>query len=149
MAPQDVVPVEAHTIPDWTHPPYSGHNDGRFVWGRGACDCKVVMNGQLLAIESLIEKGFVPRRTVLLAYGFDEEEVLAPQGAGELAKEIERQYGQNGIEFIVDEGNGIGDAFGAHFAAVATSEKGYLDGWFIYVSCARLSPVVIMPGLHQ
>jgi Gly-Xaa carboxypeptidase len=127
--------VEAQTLPDWMHPPYSGYNDGQFVWGRGACDCKVILIAHMLAIESLIADGFVPQRTVLLAYGFDEEEVLAAQGAGELAKEIQRQYGEGGIEFIVDEGNGIGDAFGGHFAAVATSEKGYLDGPLPKICC--------------
>jgi Gly-Xaa carboxypeptidase len=120
--------VEAQTVHLWKHPPYSGHNDGKFVWGRGSCDCKVILVAHMLAIETLIRNGFVPQRTVLLAYGFDEEEVLAAQGAGELAKEIERQYGEDAIEFIVDEGMGIGNAFGAHFATVGTSEKGYLDG---------------------
>jgi hypothetical protein len=65
--------VPDSTIDQWTFPPWSGHFDGDFIWGRGACDCKSLLISQLVAIESLIEKGFEPRRTILLSYGFDEE----------------------------------------------------------------------------
>jgi Gly-Xaa carboxypeptidase len=40
MAHQDVVPVPDSTVKQWKHPPFSGHFDGKFVWGRGASDCK-------------------------------------------------------------------------------------------------------------
>ena len=32
----DVVPVEAATVSRWSHPPFSGAHDGRYVYGRGA-----------------------------------------------------------------------------------------------------------------
>ena len=32
----DVVPVEAATVSRWSHPPFSGAYDGRYVYGRGA-----------------------------------------------------------------------------------------------------------------
>ena len=38
LAHQDVVPVEAGSEDAWEQPPFSGHMDGTFVWGRGAMD---------------------------------------------------------------------------------------------------------------
>ena len=50
LAHQDVVPVIADTVQDWTHPPYEGYYDGEIIWGRGATDDK----GYLISIiESL------------------------------------------------------------------------------------------------
>ena len=40
MSHLDVTPVENKTLNRWTHPPFSGHNDGQAIWGRGASDCK-------------------------------------------------------------------------------------------------------------
>ncbi len=37
---QDVVPVEPSTVGAWTHPPFSGHYDGEYIWGRGSGDDK-------------------------------------------------------------------------------------------------------------
>jgi Gly-Xaa carboxypeptidase len=50
------------------------------------------------------------------------------QGAGELSKRVEEIYGPDGIELIVDEGGGVAELYGTRFAAISTSEKGYLDG---------------------
>ena len=38
LAHQDVVPISEGTEQDWEHAPFSGHNDGEFIWGRGALD---------------------------------------------------------------------------------------------------------------
>ncbi len=40
MSHLDVVPVEAGTEGDWTHPPFSGAIADGFIWGRGALDVK-------------------------------------------------------------------------------------------------------------
>jgi Gly-Xaa carboxypeptidase len=40
MAHQDVVTVLPATEDKWKYPPYSATYDGRFIWGRGATDCK-------------------------------------------------------------------------------------------------------------
>ncbi len=40
MGHLDVVPVEPGTERNWTHPPFSGSIDGRFLWGQGAIDDK-------------------------------------------------------------------------------------------------------------
>jgi Gly-Xaa carboxypeptidase len=67
------VPVEPITLGQWLHPPYSGFYDGRYIWGRGSADDKSGLTGILASIETLIKKGFKPRRTVVISMGFDEE----------------------------------------------------------------------------
>jgi Gly-Xaa carboxypeptidase len=73
MAHQDVVPVPKVTEADWKYPPYSGHNDGENVWGRGSEDCKNNLMGILNALEFLLSQDFEPKRTILAGFGFDEE----------------------------------------------------------------------------
>lgn len=124
MGHQDVVPVPKNTVDRWTYPPFSGHYDGRYIWGRGACDCKNVLVGVLEAFEVLLEKGFQPQRTILAGFGFDEE-ISGYKGAGYIAKHLEKEFGKDSIELIIDEGGlGIRDLYGAQFALPALGEKG-------------------------
>ncbi|OAX39812.1 carboxypeptidase S [Rhizopogon vinicolor AM-OR11-026] len=125
-AHQDVVPVESQTIKDWKHDPYSGYYDGTWIWGRGSCDDKGDLIRQLLAIDSLLKQGFSPARTLILAYGFDEES-KGIEGAGRLARYLERTYGRDSFALLLDEGAGYLDMGGVTFAIPSTSEKGYLD----------------------
>ncbi|PVF99895.1 carboxypeptidase S [Serendipita vermifera] len=125
-AHQDTVPVNPSTIDQWTYPPWSGHFDGEWIWGRGSMDDKSALISILLAIETLLSHRFKPHRTVVLAFGFDEE-ISGIQGAGTLAPYLESTYGQNGFSMLVDEGGVMIDMFGATFAAPAVGEKGYLD----------------------
>lgn len=73
MAHQDVVPVESESENDWKHAPFSVHWDGIYVWGCGAIDCKSTLIATLEAVEGLLRAGFVPSRTIILSFGFDEE----------------------------------------------------------------------------
>ena len=124
MAHQDVVPVLPATRDKWTYAPFSAHFDGRYVWGRGASDCKNNLVGILEAFETLLEKDFIPKRSVMAAFGFDEE-ISGPQGAKFLAAYIEETQGRNSIELIVDEGGlGFKEMYGALFALPAVGEKG-------------------------
>jgi len=125
-AHQDVVPVHPDTVDQWTHPPYSGFFDGENIWGRGTSDDKGGLIGILSTIESLLEAKFQPRRTVALAFGFDEESA-GSQGAGHLALALENAYGENGFAMIVDEGSGFTSEFGSVIASPGIAEKGYLD----------------------
>ncbi|KAJ5220118.1 Peptidase M20 [Penicillium chermesinum] len=50
-AHQDVVPIDDPS--DWAHPPFEGHFDGEWLWGRGASDCKNSLIGVLSALEDL------------------------------------------------------------------------------------------------
>lgn len=138
MAHQDTVPVEKSTIGQWTHPPFSGEFDGRFVWGRGASDCKNSLVGILEAVELLVEAGFSPKRTLVLSFGFDEESA-GVQGAGSLAEAILDRYGKDSVEIIVDEGSGLMKQWGTVFALPAVAEKGYID----------VDVIVKMPGGHS
>ena len=126
MAHQDVVPVEKSTIDDWTHPPFSGYYDGKYVWGRGASDCKNQLIAILEAVETLLNAGFKPKRTVILSFGFDEE-ISGTRGAGTLAPRITELYGKDSIAAVVDEGAGWVNKWGALYAAPAVGEKGYTD----------------------
>jgi len=127
MGHQDVVPVLKVTESRWKYPPYSAHYDGRFVWGRGASDCKNVVIGVLEAFETLLEKDFTPERTIMAGFGFDEE-ISGPQGAQFIARHLEETKGKDSIDLIIDEGGlGIKDMNGATFALPGLGEKGYFD----------------------
>ncbi|PKS13045.1 hypothetical protein jhhlp_000386 [Lomentospora prolificans] len=138
MAHQDVVPVEQSTVGQWDHPPFSGDYDGKFIWGRGASDCKNSLVGILEAVELLIAAGYKPKRTVIMAFGFDEE-ISGGQGASHLSQAILQQYGKNGIATIIDEGAGIVSQWGRDFALPGVAEKGYMD----------VEVTVRMPGGHS
>ncbi|KAH7908955.1 hypothetical protein BJ138DRAFT_1128023, partial [Hygrophoropsis aurantiaca] len=126
-AHQDVVPVEPSTVSQWKHDPYSGYYDGTWIWGRGSCDDKGDIIEQLLTVNALLQKGFTPSRTLVLAYGFDEESA-GTNGAGQIAKYLEAQYGRDGFAMLLDEGGGIEDVGnGLFIASPSVSEKGYLD----------------------
>ncbi|KAG2121174.1 hypothetical protein BD769DRAFT_1361534 [Suillus cothurnatus] len=130
-AHQDVVPVEDQTVEEWKHDPYSGYFDGTWIWGRGTCDDKSDLIRQLLAIDSLLEQGFSPARTLILSYGFDEES-KGIEGAGHLARYLEETYGRDSFALLLDEGGTwtkslYMDMGGIVFATPSISEKGYLD----------------------
>ncbi|KAK3688714.1 hypothetical protein B0T22DRAFT_161211 [Podospora appendiculata] len=138
MAHQDTVPVPAETIDAWTHPPWSGHYDGKYIWGRGASDCKNQLIATLETVELLLEAKFQPKRTLLLSFGFDEE-CSGRQGAAQLSSAIEARYGKDGIAVIVDEGSGFEQTWGTTFAKPGTAEKGYTD----------VDITIRMPGGHS
>ncbi|KAK4685216.1 Gly-Xaa carboxypeptidase, partial [Tremellales sp. Uapishka_1] len=151
MAHIDVVPVNPSTIDQWTYPPFEGKisvngtKDTPGIWlnGRGSSDCKNSLMGIFGAVERLVSEGFQPERTILIANGFDEEvgnaslrapspadrssppQIGGPRGAGHLAAEIEKRYGQHSISFLVDEGfSGITHEYGATVASLGMAEKG-------------------------
>lgn len=128
LSHQDVVPVEPGTERSWTHPAFSGAIAGSFIWGRGAMDDKSGVLGLLEAVEHLLARGFQPQRTVLLAFGHDEE-VSGVQGARNIAALL-RQRGVK-PEFILDEGGVIAEGMvqgvQAPVALIGTAEKGYVS----------------------
>ena len=108
MAHQDVVPVPASTVDAWTHPPFSGHYDGRYIWGRGSSDCKNQLIAEMETVELLLAADFKPKRTIIMSFGFDEE-ISGRQGAGHLSKFLIDRYGEDSIAAIVDEGAGFSE----------------------------------------
>lgn len=137
-AHMDVVPTNAATEADWINPPFSGYYDGEWIWGRGSCDDKPGVIGTMTAIETLLEQGFKPTRTVILAYGIDEERG-GTTGAAAIGEYLVDTYGEDSISMIVDEGGGYSDLSGTVFATPAVAEKGYLD--------VRMD--VLTPGGHS
>ena len=82
--------MNPETVDKWVYPPYSGHFDGERIWGRGTADDKnsliaiLSVSSSILvyacpdaldrtAVEYLASAGFEPTRSLVLAFGFDEE----------------------------------------------------------------------------
>ncbi|CAK7216175.1 Gly-Xaa carboxypeptidase [Sporothrix curviconia] len=138
MSHLDTVPVADDTLVEWKFPPFSGHFDGKYIWGRGSHDCKNNVVAILAAVTALVEQGFVPQRTVILAFGYDEESPKYRYGAAKIADHLRQTWkGENGREsdndsdtfaIILDEGGiGINRQYGRTFATPQANEKGYLD----------------------
>lgn len=126
-AHQDVVPVaDAST---WTHPPFSAHFDGQWLWGRGSSDDKNSFTGLMSVMEALLSNdAWVPRRGIVLAFGFDEE-CSGVLGASSIAAYLEERFGRNSMVLILDEG-GMGISYGGNntlYALPAVMEKGHVD----------------------
>ncbi|KAI9453413.1 hypothetical protein BJY52DRAFT_1289449 [Lactarius psammicola] len=138
-AHQDVVPVDPKTVDQWKYPPYSGHYDGESIWGRGSTDDKSGLIGIFSSVETLLEKGFKPTRTIVLAFGFDEEAsglqasntILSSsttwRGAESLSQALLKKYGEDSFALLVDEGGGIAEVGGSIIAIPGIAEKGYID----------------------
>jgi Gly-Xaa carboxypeptidase len=128
-AHQDVVPVLPSTRGQWDHDPYDAYFDGTTIWGRGVSDDKNSLVGILEAIEIILtrEPEYTPRRTLVVAFGFDEE-VSGYRGAGEITKHLQSVWGPESFEVLVDEGGqGIFEFHGVQLAVPGIGEKGYFD----------------------
>lgn len=121
----DVVPVEAGTQSDWSHPPFSGDIADGAVWGRGALDNKGPFIALLEAAEALAASGFTPSRDIYFMFGQDEE-LGGDDGAGAIAATLKAR----GVHFAwtLDEGPGVVKdmvpGVDAPVALIATAEKG-------------------------
>ncbi|KAI0076563.1 carboxypeptidase S [Panus rudis PR-1116 ss-1] len=125
-AHQDVVPVDPSTVDEWINSPFSGIYDGQWIWGRGSCDDKSGLIGQLLTLETLIANGFQPERSIVLAYGIDEERG-GIEGATAIRDYLLKTYGKNAFALLIDEGGGIDARDDLVIAAPAVAEKGHFD----------------------
>ena len=139
-AHQDTVPIQRDTLDKWTYPPLEGHYDGEYIYGRGASDCKNVLIAILETLELLLKQGYNPSRTIIAAFGFDEE-ASGHHGAASIGKYLEAKLGKDSIYAVIDEGPGLTtDAFtDTIIATPVTAEKGRLD---IYVE-------LLTPGGHS
>ncbi|XP_027465568.1 N-fatty-acyl-amino acid synthase/hydrolase PM20D1 [Zalophus californianus] len=125
MAHSDVVPASDG---GWEVPPFSGLERDGFIHGRGTLDNKNSLMAILQALELLLNRNYIPRRSFFIALGHDEE-VSGQNGAQKISALLQAR----GIKlaFIVDEGNFILDGFIPHlkkpFAMIAVSEKGSIN----------------------
>lgn len=128
LAHLDVVPAEVTPTTAWTHPPFAGAIADGFVWGRGALDDKIAVIAALEAVEHLLGSGFQPRRTIILAFGHDEE-VGGHEGAAKIAAVL-RERGVR-AQLILDEGmavtHGVLEGIDRPVALVGIAEKGFAD----------------------
>jgi carboxypeptidase PM20D1 len=101
MAHQDVVPTPADTLEAWSVDPFAGVIRDQAIWGRGAIDDKASLVALLEAAEFLAAQGRRPQRTILFAFGHDEE-----IGGAEGAQKIAAALQQRGVRvwFALDEG---------------------------------------------
>ena len=124
----DVVPIETKNLATWKHPPFSGHIDSQFVWGRGTLDNKANLIAQLIAIEELLEQNYQPERTLLLFIGEDEE-TGGNNGAKQATQYLQKNQLQPG--FIIDEGGlitqNILPFMNKPVALIGIAEKGYMS----------------------
>lgn len=102
LAHLDVVPASDSV--EWSTNPFAGTIKNDTLWGRGALDDKNVAVALLEALEKTLILKQPPRRTILLAFGHDEE-----AGGAEGAAQIAAYLLKNNIkaEFIADEGFGV------------------------------------------
>ena len=124
----DVVPVLPGTETKWARPPFAGALVDGYIYGRGTLDDKASVLAQLEAVEYLLGAGFQPTRTLLLAFGHDEE-TLGQRGAAAIAAALAQRGVQ--AEYVLDEGgivktDGVAGLSKA-VALVGISEKGYLS----------------------
>jgi carboxypeptidase PM20D1 len=128
MAHMDVVPVVPGTEKDWAHDPFSGDIADGFVWGRGSIDDKGSLIVLLEAADRLAKQGFTPARTIMFAFGQDEE-----VGGGKGNALIAQALAKRGVHFawVLDEGGAVIDepypGIEQPVASVDVAEKGYLS----------------------
>ncbi len=128
MGHYDVVPVIQGTQRMWKHQPFAGDIADGFVYGRGTLDDKSTVIGVLESVEMLLETGFQPERTLLLAFGQDEE-TLGIRGGKSIAQRLAQR--KVALEYVMDEGgtvktDGI-SGLARPIALVGISEKGFLS----------------------
>lgn len=126
-AHSDVVPVEPGTEADWTHPAFAGVVADGVIYGRGTLDDKVGIISLLEAVNTLLLEGFAPARTIVFAFGHDEE-VGGERGAAALAA-LMRERDLH-FDWMLDEGGLVvsGNPMlpDRPVAMINVAEKGYL-----------------------
>ncbi|XP_029789030.1 N-fatty-acyl-amino acid synthase/hydrolase PM20D1 [Suricata suricatta] len=125
MAHSDVVPA-----PDegWEVPPFSGLERDGFIHGRGTLDNKNSLMAILQALEFLLIRNYIPRRSFFITLGHDEE-VSGHNGTQKISALLQARGVQ--LAFIVDEGGYILDGIIPNlqkpFAMVSVTEKGAIS----------------------
>ncbi len=136
---------QAQSAPaSWVHPPFSGAIADGCIWGRGALDDKSSLMGIMEAVESLLREGFSPQRSIMLAFGGDEE-VTGTRGAARIAAHLQSQGVRAAC--LIDEGTAVvSDAVSfvkQPIALIGTAEKGYVD---FELSCSGQAGHAAMPA---
>jgi carboxypeptidase PM20D1 len=140
VAHLDVVPVDTMVRTDWPYGPFNGVVKNDTIYGRGVLDDKSIATALLEAMEKQIKSGFKSNKTIIIAFGQDEE-----SGGMEGAVRIATHLKNKGIKaaFICDEGFGVMEGLvpgiDKPVAIIGITEKGYMT--------VKLS--VTIPGGHS
>jgi carboxypeptidase PM20D1 len=125
LSHMDVVPVVSGSEGNWKHPPFSGVTADGYVWGRGAIDCKGSLIAMLEAADALAAKGFKPSRTILFAFGADEE-LGGMEGNAKIAALLAARHIHP--EWVDDEGGMVFEhlypGLNPPLALISVAEKG-------------------------
>ena len=99
MSHHDVVAVEG----DWRYPGFCGEIYEGALWGRGTVDTKTPLFAEFMALEELLQEGFLPSVNVYIGSSHNEE--IGGDGIPEALEYFKSQ----GIEFetVLDEGGAI------------------------------------------
>lgn len=124
LAHQDVVPVPDDTRQAWSVDPFGGVVRDDAVWGRGAIDDKGSLVAILEAAEFLAAQGRRPTRTIIFAFGHDEE--LGGDNGAVLMVSALKDRGVRAW-FVLDEGMAAVERHpltGGPAAMIGISERG-------------------------
>lgn len=125
MSHIDVVPIAPGTEGKWEQPPFGGAITDGYVWGRGTIDNKGSLVAIVEAADMLAVQGFQPKRTIMFAFGHDEE-----IGGGEGNKALSALLQERGtkLAWVADEGGVLGEGLlpgvNAPVAMIGVAEKG-------------------------
>lgn len=128
MAHMDVVGGETGSESDWDYPMFSGQVTDDYIYGRGTLDIKGQLIGILESIDQLVKEGYVPKKTIYIAIGHDEE-----LGGNEGNKVIAEKLKEQGVkvDMVLDEGGyivkGVVPKVDLPVALVGIEEKGYVS----------------------
>ena len=122
----DVVPAPDSS--NWKYGPFAGKIVNDTLWGRGALDDKNVVIGLMEAAENTLAMGLPIQRTLIFAFGHDEE-TGGKNGAAAIAKHFKEK--KIPVAFIADEGfgvmKGIVPGLKNDCAIIGLSEKGFVS----------------------
>lgn len=127
MAHLDVVPVVDETRENWSRDPFGGEIVNDTIWGRGTIDDKIGVIGIMESVELLLKNNFLPKRTIYLAFGHDEE-IGGLNGAKIIANYLKEQ--NIALDFVLDEGGSITQGMipgiEKDIALIGAAEKGFV-----------------------
>ena len=128
MAHLDVVPVIKENLTSWKHDPFSGEIINDIFWGRGTIDNKVGVVGIMESLELLLKDGFLPKRSIYIVLGHDEE-IDGLNGSKTIAQYLKKEKIE--AEFVLDEGGNIVQklipGIEKDVALIGIAEKGYVS----------------------
>ncbi len=124
LAHQDVVPVPNDTRQNWQVDPFGGIIRDDAIWGRGSIDDKGSLIALMEAAEHFAAQGRRPTRTIIFAFGHDEE-----LGGDNGAVAMARLLAERNVRawFVLDEGMAALDRHpltGGPAAMIGISERG-------------------------